>query len=87
MGTSELMDAEPLDLVMQFVNKQDWFLHRNKLNGLIADVPGRWGKHQLCVEWFECEETLDVSCNLDLSFDKFQLSEVTTLTSLLNQDL
>lgn len=87
MGTSELMDAEPLDLVMQFVNKQDWFSHRNKLNGLIADVPGRWGKHQLCVEWFECEETLDVSCNLDLSFDKFQLSEVTTLTSLLNQDL
>ena len=87
MGITELKDAEPLELVMQFVNQQDWFLHRTKVNELIADVPGRWGQHQLRVEWLESEETLDVSCNLDISFDNIQLSEVTTLTSLLNQNL
>ena len=87
MSFSELIDTKPLELVKQFVNQQDWFLHQTKLNQLIADVPGRWGQHQLCVEWFESEETLDVVCILDIKFDNIQLSEVTTLTSLLNQDL
>ena len=87
LSITELIDEDPLDLVMRFVNQQDWFLHRTKSNKLIVDVPGRWGQHQLCVEWFESEETLDLSCNLDIRFDNIQLSEVTTLTSLLNQDL
>ena len=72
---------------MRFVKQREWFLHRNNINELIADVPGRWGQHQLHIKWFESEETLDVSCNLDITFDKIQLSEVTMLTSLLNQDL
>ena len=87
MSVLDLIDAKPLDLVKQFLNQQDWFLHRTKSNQLIADVPGRWGQHQLYVEWFESEETLDVVCILDIKFDNIQLSEVTTLTSLLNQDL
>ena len=76
-----------MELVAQFACQQEWFLHRTNINELIADVPGRWGQHQLCAEWFETEELLDVSCNLDITFDTIQLSEVTTLTSLLNQDL
>ena len=87
LDISDFIDAKPIDLVMRFVKQQEWFLHRNNINELIADVPGRWGQHQLHIEWFESEETLDVSCNLDITFDKIQLSEVTMLTSLLNQDL
>ena len=87
MGNSEFINARPLELVAQFACQQEWFLHRTNINELIADVPGRWGQHQLCAEWFETEELLDVSCNLDITFDTIQLSEVTTLTSLLNQDL
>ena len=87
MGNSEFINARPLELVAQFACQQEWFLHRANINQLIADVPGRWGRHQLCAEWFETEEILDVSCNLDITFDSIQLSEVTTLTSLLNQDL
>ncbi|MBT5574299.1 YbjN domain-containing protein [Alphaproteobacteria bacterium] len=87
LSKSELIDGKPLELVMRFVSQQDWFLHRTSRNEMMADVPGRWGHHQLYAEWHESEETLDVSCNLDISFDNIQLSEVTTLTSLLNQDL
>ena len=87
MVNSELLNANPLELVAEFACQQDWFLNRTNMNRLIADVPGRWGQHQLCAEWFETEETLDVSCNIDITFDNIQLSEVSTLTSLLNQDL
>ncbi len=87
MSETELINANPLELVAQFVCQNDWFLNRSNINRLIADVPGRWGQHQLFAEWFETEETLDVSCNLDVTFDNIQLSEVTTLTSLLNQNL
>ena len=87
MGNSELINARPLELVAQFACQHEWFVHRKNGNDLIADVPGRWGQHQLFAEWFEIEETLDLSCNLDITFDNIQLAEVTTLTSLLNQDL
>ena len=70
MSISDFIDAKPIDLVMRFVKQQGWFLHSNNINELIADVPGRWGQHQLHIEWFESEETLDVSCNLDITFDK-----------------
>ena len=82
-----MINANPLELVAQFACQQDWLLNRTNINRLIADVPGRWGQHQLCAEWFETEETLDVSYNLDITFDNIHLSEVTTLTSLLNQEL
>tara|TARA_A100001011_G_C14205245_1_gene797488 strand:+ start:477 stop:968 length:492 start_codon:yes stop_codon:yes gene_type:complete len=87
LGNFELINATPLELVAQFAYQQEWFLHRININELIVEVPGRWGLHQLCAKWFETEETLDVSCNLDITFDNIQLSEVTTLTSLLNQEL
>ena len=87
MSTSDLLYAKPLELVARFASRQEWFLHRTNIDRLIADVPGRWGQHQFCAEWYGIEETLDVSCNLDITFDNIQLSEVTTLTSLLNQDL
>jgi hypothetical protein len=87
LGNSELLNAHPLELVAHFACHQEWFVHRTNMYELIADVPGKWGQHQLCAEWFETEETLDVSCNLDITFDNIQLSEVTTLTSLLNQEL
>ena len=50
LSISDFIDAKPIDLVMRFVKQREWFLHRNNINELIADVPGRWGQHQLHIE-------------------------------------
>ena len=39
--STDLTFAHPIELVTQFVVRQDWFLKQQRRDAIIAEIPGR----------------------------------------------
>lgn len=79
--------AHPIDLVTKFVTRQEWQVRERNHDALLAEVPGRWSDYQLAVTWQRFNETMQVTCRIDVHADEEQLSELALLAALLNQDV
>ena len=79
--------AHPIDLVTRFVARHDWLLRQRAQNAVVAEIPGRWSDYQLAVTWQDSEETMQVTCRIDVQASEDQLGELALLAALLNQDL
>ena len=82
---SELGD--PIELVARFVVQQDWFLKQTRADGVVVDVPGQWGQHQLRADWHDDSQVLRLNVILDLLFDDVPAAQLETLLSELNDHL
>ncbi|MEK9611627.1 MAG: YbjN domain-containing protein [Alphaproteobacteria bacterium] len=85
--TNEAGLAHPIDLVTKFVARQDWQLRERNHDAVLAEVPGRWSDYQLAVTWQRFDETMQVTCRIDVHADEEQLGELALLAALLNQDV
>ena len=77
--------AHPIDLVTKFVARQDWQLRERNHDAVLAEVPGRWSDYQLAVTWQRFDETMQVTCRIDVHADEEQLGELALLAAMLNQ--
>ena len=85
--STDLTFAHPIELVTQFVVRQDWFLRQQRRDAIIAEIPGRWSHYQLAVSWQDDEETMQVICRIDVQADGSMIGELAMLAALLNQHL
>ena len=85
--STDLTFAHPIELVTQFVVRQDWFLKQQQRDAIIAEIPGRWSHYQLAVSWQDDEETMQVICRIDVQADGSMIGELAMLAALLNQHL
>ena len=72
--STDLNFAHPIELVTQFVVRQDWFLKQQRRDAIIAEIPGRWSHYQLAVSWQDDEETMQVICRIDVQADGSSIS-------------
>lgn len=79
--------AHPIELVSRFVARHDWFLRQRNPNAVLAEIPGKWSVYQLAVTWQDSEETMQVTCRIDVQADECQLGEMALLAALLNHDI
>ena len=85
--STDLTFAHPIELVTQFVVRQDWFLKQQRRDAIIAEIPGQWSHYQLAVSWQDDEETMQVICRIDVQADGSMIGELAMLAALLNQHL
>ena len=79
--------GDPIELVARFVVQQDWYLERTHADGMVVDVPGRWGHYQLRVDWQEDLQVLCVHVIFDLLLDDVPMERLETLLCELNDHL
>ena len=84
---SENQLGHPIELVSQFVARQDWFMRRTDQNIIVADVPGHWSQYHLQVTWETDDETLRLDCGLELPVDKDSFQRLAFVICMLNQHL
>lgn len=84
---AEPLFGDPIELVSQFIARQDWYLHRTSRDDLWAEVPGRWGQYQLRAQWQDDTKALVVRCRLELVLDDQNKGKMALLLSRLNQNL
>ena len=78
--------AHPIELVTHFVARHEWQVRERERDAVLAEVPGRWSDYQLAVVWRGDDETMQVTCRIDVHGDQTQLGELALLAALLNQD-
>jgi hypothetical protein len=78
--------AHPIELVTHFVARHEWQVRERERDAVLAKVPGRWSDYQLAVVWRGDDETMQVTCRIDVHGDQTQLGELALLAALLNQD-
>ena len=79
--------GDPIELVARFVVQQDWYLKKTHADGVVVDVPGKWGQYQLRVDWQEDLQVLCVHVMIDLLFDDVPMVRLEALLSELNGHL
>jgi len=79
--------AHPIDLVAHFVARHEWPLREQERDAVLVEVPGRWSDYQLAVVWRGDDETMQVTCRIDVLAEESQLGELALLAALLNQDV
>lgn len=84
---NDALTNDPIELVSRFVTRQDWYLHRQLADRLIAEVPGHWAHYHLSVVWQAEDQSLLVCCGFDLALDPMRLREMALLVCQLNEQL
>lgn len=79
--------AHPIELVTRFVTRHDWLLRQRAQDAVLVEIPGRWSDYQLAVTWQDSEETMQVTCRIDVQADLAQLGELALLAALLNHEI
>ena len=58
----------------KFVARQDWQLRELNHDAVLAEVPGRWSDYQLAVTWQRFDETMQVTCRIDVTLMRNSLA-------------
>ena len=83
----DIILADPIELVSRFVARHDWLLRRQARNAISAEIPGKWSDYQLLATWQDSEQTMHVTCRIDVQADESQFGEMALLAALLNQQV
>jgi len=80
-------DANPLDLVEDFVESKGWQVTRSEDDLMIFTVPGQKAKFEVCMEWQEEFSALLFACSMPLNIAPDQREAAAKATEQINQNL
>jgi hypothetical protein len=90
MATAEigyLHDANPIDLVEQVANGNDWSFERSARDELTLIVAGSWTDYHVSLNWREDLESLHLACAFDFKVPDNRMGEVYRLIAQINEQL
>jgi len=79
--------SNPLDVVEEIINANEWPCDRASDDQLVAEFPGRWGDYRLNFAWCAALNALQFSCVLDLKVPRQGRAPVNELLALANARL
>lgn len=79
--------SNPVDLVEQVAQSNDWNAERTTDDELTLTVAGSWADYQVSLNWREDLETLHIACAFDIKVPDNRLSEVYRLVAQINEQL
>ena len=90
MATAELgyrRVSNPVDLIEQIANNQDWTFDRSDEDELTVVVAGSWADYHLSLNWRDDLETLHIACAFDFKVPDVRINEVYRLLAQINEQL
>ncbi|MEO0036008.1 YbjN domain-containing protein [Phaeospirillum tilakii] len=79
--------ANPVDLVEQFVAANDWAFDRRSDEELAAEVPGKWCNYSLYFAWREDMGAIHFTCAFDMKVPDGKRSPICDLLAIVNEKL
>ena len=79
--------VNPLDVVEQVVNANDWPSDRRNDQELAVQAPGRWCDYSLFFAWNEDVDAIHFTCAFDVRVPAQSLGPVYELLALINEKL
>jgi len=77
----------PLDMVEQLANHNDWSFERADKDEVTLVVSGRWADYQISFTWMMDLEALHIACAFDLKAQPNHRTEVVELVAAINEQL
>ena len=77
----------PLDLLEELVNANDWAFDRASDSELMVEVRSRWCDYQMCFQWEEHLQAIFFSCRFDNKTPPNRLRAVHELLAAVNETL
>jgi hypothetical protein len=77
----------PLDVVEQLANHNDWSFERSDEDEVTLVVTGRWADYQISFTWMTDIEALHIACAFDLKAQPMRHIEVVELVAAINEQL
>ncbi len=77
----------PLDMVEQLANHNDWSFERSNEDEVTLVVTGRWADYQISFTWMSDIEALHIACAFDLKAQPTHRIEVVDLVAAINEQL
>jgi len=77
----------PLDVVEQLANHNDWSFERSDEDEVTLVVTGRWADYQISFTWMTDIEALHIACAFDLKAQPMRRIEVIELVAAINEQL
>ena len=77
----------PLDVVEQLANHNDWSFERSNEDEVTLVVTGRWADYQISFTWMNDIEAMHIACAFDLKAQANHRVEVMTLVAAINEQL
>lgn len=90
MAISEVETSQtrnPIDLVDQIANQNDWASDRTTDDELTMQVAGKWADYHVSLNWRDDLETLHIACAFDARVPDNRLAEVYKLVAQINEQL
>jgi hypothetical protein len=79
--------ANPVDLVEQFVAANDWAFDRRSDEELAAEVPGKWCNYSLYFAWREDMGAIHFTCAFDMKVPETKRTPICDLLAIVNEKL
>lgn len=79
--------ANPVDLVEQFVTANDWAFDRRSDEELAAEVPGKWCNYSLYFAWREDMGAMHFTCAFDMKVPDPKRAAICDLLAIVNEKL
>ena len=77
----------PLEVVEQLANHNDWSFERSDEDEVTLVVTGRWADYQISFTWMHDLEVLHVACAFDMKIPDPRKAEVGKLIALINEQM
>lgn len=81
------IEDNPVDLIEQIANGQDWSFDRSGDDELTMAIAGNWADYQLSLNWRTDLETLHIACAFDFKVPDSRMNEVYRLLAQINEQL
>lgn len=79
--------ANPIDLIEQIANRNDWGCDRSSEEELTLIVSGTWTDYHISLNWRDDLEALHIACAFDFRINDARLNEVYRLVAQINEQL
>ncbi len=77
----------PLDLLEEMVNANDWPFERASDNELVVEIRGRWCDHHMCFVWENELKAIFFTCRLDQKVQPAHRPAIHELLARVNESL
>ncbi|MEE8393893.1 MAG: YbjN domain-containing protein [Rhodospirillales bacterium] len=84
---SESYQSNPLDVIEQIVDDNDWVFDRRSELEMAVQVPGRWCDYSLYFAWNESSDAMHFTCAFDMRVAEEKRRDVYELIALINEKM
>jgi hypothetical protein len=77
----------PLDIIERIAAHNHWSFDRKEEDEISISVAGGWSEYNVAFTWLVEVEALHVACSFDLKIPAARVMELTSLVSLINEQL